>query len=238
MAEGESFATSAVARAGIVGDGLVAIVTTGCVVVLAVCVGATSSRFGRLVACCFAAASACAAAYAALSAAPLHSSRPSGSPMLLFVAEAAALTGAALSPVLVRGRIDRRAAFVGMAGGLVVFSMLVANASTTKILLLWNVGLAGYFPAVAYAVAFGAFVYTVAALARSGARLHSLSLMLLLAGGVGLHSTYQTGLVVAGLGVLVLLGAHGTVRLPTEPVDVMAINATMTGLSVDDAGSM
>lgn len=200
-------ATSTVARAGLVSDLLLATVTGACVVTLTCLVTTTVHGYGRRVLpICFVAGYACSAAYTALSPTQLRVDRVTGSPTLLFLAEALVLAGATLSPLLVHARRDRLAALVGLTAGLGVLGMLVANASTTKILLLWNIGLSGYFPDVVYAVAFGALVYTVIALARSGNHLRSLAILLVLAGGIGLHSTYQTGLVVAGLGVLALLG--------------------------------
>jgi hypothetical protein len=79
---------------------------------------------------------------------------------------------------------------------------LAANSSTTKILLLWNFGLPGALPAIAYGLALGAFACTMAVLWRGGDRLAVAALALLVAGGIGLHSTYQSALVVTGLAVL------------------------------------
>lgn len=207
-------ATSTVARAGLVSDLLVATATGACVLTLACVVTSSAHGYGRLLAICFVAGYACSTVFTALSPTPLRVDRVAGSPTLLFVAEALVLAGATLLPLVVRVRRDRLAALVGLVAGLGVLGMLTANASTTKILLLWNIGLSGYFPDVVYAVAFGALVYTVIALARSGNHLRSLAILLVLAGGIGLHSTYQTGLVVAGLGVLALLGDR-TVSLTT-----------------------
>ena len=76
------------------------------------------------------------------------------------------------------------------------------NGPIAKILLLWNVGLAGYLPSVLYGIAAGAVVYTIVVLRATGRRTSAIGLALLFMGGIGLHSTYQTGLVLAGLALL------------------------------------
>jgi hypothetical protein len=120
---------------------------------------------------------------------------------LLVIAEGLALAFA-LSTVLFVSRFDRRAAIIGAAVGVVVLGSLLTNGAATKILALWSFGLAGYFPAVLYGIAAGTLTYTVVATARIGAYPAAVGLLLLSLGGIGLQSTYQTGLVVGGLALM------------------------------------
>jgi len=110
---------------------------------------------------------------------------------------------AAVAAPLIAGRTSKRLALVwGAVIGGIVFAGLLANASTVKILLLWNFGLAGYLPSILYGVAAGAVAYTIVALRAAGRRSYASAIALLFMGGIGLHSTYQTGLVLAGLALL------------------------------------
>ena len=84
----------------------------------------------------------------------------------------------------------------------VVLAAVLGNPATAKVLLLWNFGLAGYYPAVLYAAGTGALTFTLLRLLRTGDSSAALGLVLLVCGAVGLHSTYQSGLVLAGLAVL------------------------------------
>ena len=126
---------------------------------------------------------------------------------LALAAEMLAILGAIAAPLLARTR-SRSALVWGAAVGVLVFATLIANPWTVKILLLWNLGLAGYLPSVLYASAAGALTWTVISLFSERRMTSAVGILLLFAGGIGLHSTYQTGLVLAGLA---LLGteAHG-----------------------------
>jgi hypothetical protein len=127
-----------------------------------------------------------------------------GGAWLALAGEALAVGAAVATPLLV-GRVHSRPALaLGVAVGGSIYAGLLVNASTVKILLLWNFGLAGYLPSVLYGVAAGAVAYTIVALRATGRRTTALGIALLFMGGIGLHSTYQTGLVLAGL---MLLGA-------------------------------
>jgi hypothetical protein len=118
------------------------------------------------------------------------------------IGEMLAVSGAVSAPLIV-GRTRSRPALVwGAVIGGMVFAGLLANASTVKILLLWNFGLAGYLPSILYGVAAGAVAYTIVALRAAGQRSYAAAIALLFMGGIGLHSTYQTGLVLAGLALL------------------------------------
>ncbi len=106
------------------------------------------------------------------------------------------------SPLLLGRDIDRHARWSGLVVGVLVLVMFLGNGSTSRFLLLWNVGLSGIFPGVVYAAAAAALTVTVVGLMRSGSGLAASGLLLLVTGGLGLHSTYQSALVVAGLTAL------------------------------------
>lgn len=120
---------------------------------------------------------------------------------LLLVAEALAVAGAIAAPLLVPGGRDT----VALRFAVPVFALssaaLLTAGPTVKILLLWNVGVAGYLPDLLYAVAASTVAYAIMA-ARARDRRISYGLALLVLGGVGLQSTYQTGVFLAGLATL------------------------------------
>jgi hypothetical protein len=124
---------------------------------------------------------------------------------------------AAVAAPLVTGRMRTRSALMwgAVLGGL-VFSGLLANASTVKILLLWNFGLAGYLPSILYGVAAGAVAYTIVALRAAGRTSYASAIALLFMGGIGLHSTYQTGLVLAGLALLGMARIDQPASIPAK----------------------
>ena len=124
--------------------------------------------------------------------------------VLLYAGEAIALAFALASPWMFRAVPGRRAFIVAVVVGVVTFGMLLGNASTVKILLLWNEGLSGPYPSFFYAAGASALLATVAGLLAHGQRLTAVGFALLIIGGFGLHSTYQTGLVIAGLATLAL----------------------------------
>ena len=120
----------------------------------------------------------------------------------LIAGEALALGFAVTTPLLGRPARDRFTIVVATLTAVVVLTMLLGNAATTKNLALWSVGLAGYFPAVAYAAAAGALAYAIVGGLRGRSPLIGLGVSLIALGGIGFHSTYQTGLVVLGLAVI------------------------------------
>ena len=120
-----------------------------------------------------------------------------------------------------RGK-DRAARWAGAAVALLALAFFLGNGSTSRFLLLWNVGLSGILPGFAYAVAAGALAFALVRLVRAGRGLEAAGLALLITGGIGLHSTYQSGLVVAGLaalsvGMLSTRRADAADGLPAEP---------------------
>jgi hypothetical protein len=129
------------------------------------------------------------------------------------LAELLAVTAAISSgPLVRRGLGDAwfpvgRLAWASGIVGLVVTSAIIASPSTVHILMLWNFGLTGGLPAIAYGLAAASAVVAVGSSVRRGQPLLALALTLVFLGGVGLASTYRSGLVVAGLGLLGLTEA-------------------------------
>lgn len=121
---------------------------------------------------------------------------------LLNTAEVAAVAFACTVPLLVSGARDRFAVTVGVVTGLLVFGALLGNGATSRFLLLWNIGLSGSMPSFFYAASAGGLMYTILRAMRGGYPLVAAGLVLLVAGGIGLHSTYQSALVVVGLAAM------------------------------------
>lgn len=117
---------------------------------------------------------------------------------LLVLAEPVAVIGALLTPRIVE-RIDRRAAGIGALTTVAVFGGLTSSGASLRILMLWNVGLGGWLPDIVYAAAAGALVYSTVATVRAGRTRWAVAIVLLTCGGIGLHSTYQSGLVLVAL---------------------------------------
>lgn len=131
--------------------------------------------------------------------------------VLLLAGEAAALMAILAAGAAWAGRPTRRDGVIAAAVALAVLGALVANGSTVKILLLWSFGIAGYFPSVVYAAAAGAVTLALVGARRSCDPLVPAGLVLLLVGGLGLHSTYQSGLVLLGFLLLMTPG-----RVPAD----------------------
>jgi len=125
-------------------------------------------------------------------------------PWQLGLAEGVALAGLVLLP-LATGRPDRIAAVGGLVVGVSMWLGLSVADSTVKILFLWNLGLAGSLPALAYATAGGAATMATLTAARSGRADLVIAIVLLVAGGFAIQSTYQSGLLVAAFGVLAIV---------------------------------
>ncbi len=148
---------------------------------------------------------------------------PEGSTALLLVGEVLVVIGFTTLPLsisLPRGtrRFDRATILVAGATGLAVFAGLQFAESTFKILLLWNLGLAGYLPALAYALAAAGAATGIAIAVRAGQTHLAAAIVLFLAGGFAFTSTYQSGLVIAALGILAIVpAAEDSESSPTGP---------------------
>jgi hypothetical protein len=120
---------------------------------------------------------------------------------LLQVAEMVALAGLILLP-LATGRPDRVSLVAALVVGLSIWVGLTLAGATVKILFLWNLGLAGSFPAWVYALGGAAVIAAALTAARSGRTVWTVAIVLLVAGGFVIQSTYQSALIVASFGVL------------------------------------
>lgn len=131
---------------------------------------------------------------------------PAAGGLLLWVAEWL-LLGAALAAIVANRPLERGARTVGaILAGLMLVAAFLAPASL-HILLLWNVGMPGAMPAVAHSVIAFAVGLTVVSAMRRRRPTVAVAVTLLLAGGIGLHSTYQSGLILVGLASIALLRA-------------------------------
>jgi hypothetical protein len=138
---------------------------------------------------------------------------------LLTVAEYSGCAFALALPLAVGRRPDRASLIAGGAVTVIAFGSFAANGgATSRILLLWNEGLTGALPGVVYAAAAGALVLAFVSLARSGQAMAAMGVALLVSGGLGLHNTYQTGLVVAGLAALCIAVAPAARDAAAETV--------------------
>lgn len=124
--------------------------------------------------------------------------RIDGAGALLQFGEATALLAVLVAAVAWGRRSSRRDLLVAAGAGLLVLGALLANGSTVKILLLWNFGLPGSLPAAVYALAAAGLTLALTGARRTGFPAVA-GLALVVVGGVGLHSTYQSGLVIAGM---------------------------------------
>lgn len=198
-------AIASAARAGLL-EGVALDATVSAVVVAAAAIAA-ATRHGlqRAVLALLAAAHAASSAHTIMQDGAGYGWRMDSTGSLLFAAETATLVAVIAAGAAWGRRPARRDAIVGVAAATLVLGALVANGSTVKILLLWNFGLAGYFPPVVYALAAGALALLLTG-ARRGAGAGDLGpLALLLLAGIGLHSTYQSGLALLGF---LLLASH------------------------------
>jgi hypothetical protein len=192
-------AAAGMARLGLLDRFALDTLTVGAVLLLAAASPGAVNRRAAVMMVAFAGAFALTSSHTILQAAREDGLGSWDGRWLLWAGELAALAFAISTPFVLRVAPSRRVAIAAAVVGAFTFALFLGNASTTKILLLWNEGLAGSFPAVAYAVAAGALCAVVAALAGQGRMVAAVGLALLIIGGFGLHSTYQTGLVVAGL---------------------------------------
>jgi hypothetical protein len=135
---------------------------------------------------------------------------PARQPALMLTgSEYLALAFALTSPLLLTRNMDRAAQWAGVSVAVLALVLFLGNGSTMRFLLLWNAGMSGILPAVVYAAAAGMLALTVTALARNGSALAAAGVLLLVTGGIGLQSTYQSGLAVAGLAAIAIALSHG-----------------------------
>jgi hypothetical protein len=125
---------------------------------------------------------------------------------LVWASELALVAAGLMTPLLLKHAPGKMAWVVGALAAAVAMGAFTSGASTVTILVLWNVGVPGWLPGMAYALAFGSLSATVWSAVVRAENSVAIGVVLLAAGGVGLISTYQTSLVLAGL---LLLGEFG-----------------------------
>lgn len=219
-----AFAAAAVlARAGLGADLLLDALMTSAVALLALVAATTGERLLRAAAIgVFAAAFMLAASFTiAQRAVALGSLSPFDGRWMLDLAEPLALAFALSVPWSLAGSLERRDWLVGGVAGLLVFAFFLGEPATARFLLLWNEGLAGTYPSLVYGLAAGAGAAALWGLRRQRRPLEAAALVLLVAGGVGLHSTYQTGLVAIGLALLAAAGLARRGRGNPTPAAVL-----------------
>lgn len=137
---------------------------------------------------------------------------------LVLISEVLLVLAAFASPWLPGARPTRSSVIVGIVTTLVTAGAFAAGGSTLSIIVLWNVGVPGWLPGITHALALGALATSVWSCLSGRHHTTALGLMLLVAGGVGVISTYQTGLVLAGL--LLIAEPRDQITSPVAAEDV------------------
>lgn len=120
----------------------------------------------------------------------------------LLAAELLALVAAVTAPLLAGSRPDGRSMAIGVGVGIIAAGAIAPLGSPVRILTLWAFGVTGSLPIWAYGLGMAAIVAAVVdAVGRRDVHLAA-GLTLLLSAGVGIVSTYQSALALAGLVVL------------------------------------
>ncbi|MFP3883057.1 MAG: hypothetical protein ACLFWH_12165 [Actinomycetota bacterium] len=120
----------------------------------------------------------------------------------VIVAEALLILAGVTAPLLVSRRVTTSAVVAGFAAFLVVAVGFSVGGSTLGILTLWNLGVPGWFSPLAFGLALGGLVTAAWSALAAGEKAIAACIGLLVAGGVGTISTYQSGLALAALTVL------------------------------------
>jgi len=120
---------------------------------------------------------------------------------LMGAGEAIAIAALLSLPVLTGRPPTRRAWIVGLGVAVTVTMLISVAGPTVTILVLWSFGLPASLPPVLYGLAAGSLSSALFSVWHDRRRDLAAALILLIAGGVGLVSSYQTGLVLAGLAV-------------------------------------
>ncbi len=110
------------------------------------------------------------------------------------VAEGLLLLAFVTTPLLVIGKLTTPAMFAGMAAFALVGAGFWAGGPTLSILTLWNLGVPGWFSPIVYGLAFGGLVVAIWSASTRRQVAITTGLLLMVAGGVGPISTYQTAL--------------------------------------------
>lgn len=150
----------------------------------------------------FAVAFLAGGAYTILPALQTHGLEVGQQSWMLSGMELTGLSFAISAPLVVGHRPVGAAKWIAVATFILVLAAFLGGGSSSRFLLLWNVGLTGTLPAVAYAGAAAGLAAALTGLVNDGRLLTAAGLALLVTGGIGLHSTYQSALVVVGLAAI------------------------------------
>jgi hypothetical protein len=135
--------------------------------------------------------------------------------VLVLSAEVLLVLAAVTTPLLLEAGPTRSGVVIGLVTAFIGIGALVSGGPTLSILVLWNLGVPGWLSGVAYALALGALTATLWTALATRNWLTSVGLLLMVAGGIGVISTYQTGLVIAG--ILLLDSSLGEAASPSVP---------------------
>lgn len=119
--------------------------------------------------------------------------------LFILAAEIALIVAGVTSPLLLRSAPRSGAIVAGGIVAVLVGGAMVGAGSTLSVLMLWNLGVPGWLPGLGYALAAGALAITFTSALADRQGLAAAGVLLLVAGGIGLMSTYQTALVLAGI---------------------------------------
>lgn len=134
------------------------------------------------------------------------------------LSEGLLLLALATTPLIVIGKVRAPAVIAGVVVFVLVGAGFWAGGSTLSILTLWNLGVPGWFSPIAYGFAFGGLVVALGSALADRRVTIAAGLVLLVAGGVGSISTYQTAL---ALTAVILLGlAVGTTGFDEASLEV------------------
>lgn len=148
----------------------------------------------------------------------------------IVVAEALLILAGVTAPLLVNRRLTTPAVVAGFAAFLIVAAGFSIGGSTLAILTLWNLGVPGWFSPLAFGLAFGGLVIATWSAVAAGERMTAASVALLVAGGVGMISTYQTGLVLAALTIVYAVTLAGDrARRRSRPGDDSGVTLSRSG---------
>lgn len=197
------FAAAIAANAVRPSSAVTGIATIVAVVAVAAAIALNDQRMRTMVpVACFAVAFVAGGAYVVLPALQEDGFAFGQSGWMLNGVEWSGLAFAVTTPLIAGQRPWGVVKWIALATFALVLLAFLGNGSSTRFLLLWNVGLSGTLPAFAYAAAAGALAVAIGGLIASGRWMMAAGLVLLVTGGIGLHSTYQSALVLLGLATL------------------------------------
>lgn len=117
----------------------------------------------------------------------------------IVVAEGLLILAAVTTPLLLTEKIGRSAVIAGSLTGVLFVAGFSVGGTTLSILTLWNLGVPGWFSPIAYGLALMSLTVTLWSAISSRDTTVAGVVVLLLAGGVGPISTYQTALAIAAV---------------------------------------